>query len=277
MGDLGLQRSHSKRHALNCSRETSSLHTRRLGDDKRGSLCGPDWARGKVNSGSASLYLGVKVKNKGEKKSLLPSTVKDDPSVTFKQVESRSSLVGAGDDQTGGTGLVGGYLLSLLKISSESPYRTPGAGLTPLINALEPDKSVRPRQGASPYRRSWGTPAVTRLKSSSPPSEPGLGEAVSPSRRGAWSPSFPWVVSPPAAQPRFPSAPREGGGPGSPSTCTSRRMVPLGWSGAGRLRPKLSRPRPLTLRPAPRHSLAPPALPLQPQPRRREVYLSLWS
>lgn len=63
---------------------------------------------------------------------------------------------------------MGGYRLSLLKISSESSYRTPGAGLAPLINALEPDKRVRPRQGASPYRRSWGTPAVTRLEYLSP-------------------------------------------------------------------------------------------------------------
>lgn len=37
----------------------------------------------------------------------------------------------------------------------------------------------------------WGTPGETRLKSISPPSEPGLGEAVSPSRRGAWSLPFP--------------------------------------------------------------------------------------
>lgn len=51
-------------------------------------------------------------------------------------------------------------------------------------------------------------------------------------------------------------------------------MVPSGWTGAGRLRPKPSRPRPLTLRPAPQLVLAAPDRPLQPQLRRREVYLS---
>lgn len=45
-------------------------------------------------------------------------------------------------------------------------------------------------------------------------------------------------------------------------------------SGTGRLRPKRSRPQPLTLRPAPRPALAPPARPLLPQPRSRRIYLS---
>lgn len=69
--------------------------------------------------------------------------------------------------------------------------------------------------------------------------------------------------------------PKREGAPGSPSAFNARRRVPSGWSGAGRLRPKPSRPRPLTLRPAPRPALAPPARPLQPQPRRRQSYLSL--
>lgn len=37
----GLQLSHSKRHALNCARERCLLHTRRLGEEKRGSF--PLW------------------------------------------------------------------------------------------------------------------------------------------------------------------------------------------------------------------------------------------
>lgn len=90
----------------------------------------------------------------------------------------------------------------------------------------------------------------------------GLTSSLSPTRSAARS----------AASVLF-GTPR-GGGPRSPSTCTSGRTVPFGWSGAGRLRPKASRPRPLTLRPAPRPWLAPPAGPPQPQPRCREVYLS---
>lgn len=70
---------------VNCARERSSMHTGRLGGRKARL---PLWTRlgeereadfyHKVNAGSSSFHLGVKVGNKGEKVSL-PFTGKEDP------------------------------------------------------------------------------------------------------------------------------------------------------------------------------------------------------
>lgn len=59
-------------------------------------------------------------------------------------------------------------------------------------------------------------------------------KAVSPSRRGAWSPPSPQVVPPPAEQPPFPSTPQEGGEPGLPLSLQRPVKGPLGmeWGGA---------------------------------------------
>lgn len=132
-----------------------------------------------------------------------------------------------------------------LKINSDSPSRTPGAGLAPLGDALEPGESVRPRPGASHSRRKLGVSgrgeaAEERL---SPVGAMTPGGRFLLAARGPGLLPLPGAFRRPAAPLRFPSAPRESGGPGSPSTCTSRRKVLSGWSGAGRLRPKPSRPR----------------------------------
>lgn len=134
-----------------------------------------------------------------------------------------------------------------LKINSDSPSRTPGAGLAPLRDALEPGDSVRPRPGASlSPEEVGGSPAAARLKRSVSPRDGAMtrGGRFPLAARGPGLLPLPGAFRRPAAQLRFPSAPREsGGGTGSPSTCTSRRKVLSGWSGAGRLRPKPSRPR----------------------------------
>lgn len=166
-----------------------------------------------------------------------------------------------------------------LKINSDSPSRTPGAGLAPLGDALEPGESVRPRPGASHSPEEVGglRPRRGCRGASLPRRSHDSGRPFPPRGAGARSPPSPRGVPPPRSAASVPfGTPRERGA-GLPLHLHLPAEGPLRVEWGGAAAPQAFPPPPLTLRPAPRPALAPPAGPRQPQPRRRQVYLSLRS